>query len=129
MYVHAHSGGGESHRHGCCRADSSVFFGFDNSSDSYDRHCHLIVLGFELGSFPTPTGSVLPHQESAALGSIWSPADSDTHDTDFDLLGQCPWIATMLGQVIDLSLRPLTTFPPAALCDRARHDRSGVLLV
>jgi hypothetical protein len=146
-YVHSHNGGCATHRHDGCECASS------NSSSptahhddcaasanlfARDTHRHGCLVWFgTITSHSTPDNSSGPHGKNpcdwetivavSAAQTIRAPS-KNLLGSHFGLASQAVLATGCVCELKRLEPSCTGTAPVSPLCDRARHERSGVLL-
>jgi len=147
-FVHSHRGGHLTHRHGAsdhaiCGPLAPEGVGEDHdagaslSAVNVHHHGFVTLLG-GVTCLPRPSGPTAPQEKSPCNWCCWAAtvwavqvvrAGSDTRIADRFFSFSDPLIAA--GAPADLRQQATLcagAAPTAPLCDRARHERSGVLL-
>lgn len=146
-YVHGHSGGNLSHqhdRHDSTLSHSTVPTTFHDGHDSHmilsaadvHRHGCVVLLG-AIAYQPVSDKSSTSHQkvpcswETLVVVSAAHSVRSLSKTLAIDQSALAPVAAISIGGVCELKQHKsfcAGTAPVFPLCDRARHERSGVLL-
>jgi len=145
-YRHAHAGGDELHHHDGCELcqhlnhDEDCHDEFDCEADHEEQlvagstsHVHLTFLGMSL-CIP---GEDVPHDDGSESLSVESlrivcepfvANDGPSVAVRYDLSSQTFLALPVRAEREQLAMRlPPVTFPP--LCDVARHELTGVLII
>ena len=127
---HSHSSG-QGHRTEAAKAKHSHDDRASHSAQSPVEHYHVFWFGFEF-SMPLPAPEHSDSPRTMANVEQWVPLISEIILPDAATDGSSVRIADLAmptGLTPRLPARPLQKSATAWLCDTARHERSGVLVI